>query len=414
MESGIRFGVNKSSLIAMCKKKVYGREIMVAKAIPPVEGSDGYYEFTFNTESGKSKPVIREDGSVDYQSMNAVNSVEKGALLATYHHAVPGTSGKDVCGNELPVPIVKELVPLTVKGVYQAADDPDKYYAENGGKVEYESGKLSIVNILDIQGDVDQLTGKIEFYGDVHIYGNVEAGTSIKAGKTLVIDGTVEAADLVAGGDIVLKRGIQGSQKAHITCKGDLFADFIEHSFVKTEGNIEANSIMSSYITTSGLIKLTGKRASLIGGNAYAMLGITCNNLGNGTEIKTKVAAGVTAEMIADNERVQKELTKVREAIKNIRSEVTAMGNRMTPEMQEGYKNRLQDQMNRQKEILDSQKELFELMERARGAKIQVMEVINVGCEICIDNNTIVIDKRNRSMEYRNIAGMITGKVMVN
>ncbi len=413
LENGVRFGVNKSSLLAMCKKHVYRREILVAKAIPPVEGTDGYYEFTFDVNSGKSKPVIREDGSVDYQSMKAVNSVEDGALLATYHHAVPGSAGKDVCGNELPVGIVKELVPIDGRGVFRAEDDPDRYYAEKSGKVEYTSGKLSIVNVLDFQGDVDQLTGKLEFYGDIHIYGNVEAGTMIKAGKTLTIEGTVEAAEIYAGGDIILKRGIQGSQKAHIEGKGSLFADFIEHSSVKVDGDIEANSIVSSYITSSGRVKLSGKRASIIGGSTYAMMGIDCNTLGNGTEIKTRISSGISSGMLEESEKIQKQLSAIRDSIREIRGAVTDLGSRITPEQQESYKARLQELMARQKEVTDRQKELAETMEKARGAKIQIHDVINVGSEITIDNNTLRIDKRTRSTEYRNVAGMITGKAMV-
>ena len=40
--------------------------------------------------------MIREDGSVDYQSMNMVNSVQEGDVLAKYHPAVDGVPGMDV------------------------------------------------------------------------------------------------------------------------------------------------------------------------------------------------------------------------------------------------------------------------------------------------------------------------------
>ncbi|MCR5419196.1 MAG: FapA family protein [Lachnospiraceae bacterium] len=413
VEQGVVFGVNQSSLVAMAKKRVYHREILVAEAMVPEKGTDGYYEYTFDIKAGKSKPVIREDGSVDYQSMRAVNSVKTGTLLATYHHAVPGKNGKDVCGNDIIVPMVQEKRSVAGRGIVQGRDDPDKYYAEKDGKVEMQSGKLNIVDVLEFSGDVDQHTGKLEFYGDVHIFGNVEAGTTIRAGKSLTIDGVVEAADLYAGGDIILKRGVQGSQKAHIGGKGNLFADFIEHSFVKVEGDIEANYVLSSYISTSGKLKLTGKKASLIGGNVYAMKGIECNTLGNASEIKTHVSSGVSDEMRADNEKIQNQLRDVRAEIQKIRQAVASMGSRITPEQQENYKALLQQQLTQQKLILDDQKQLFDLMEKARDSTIVIRDEINVGSEICIDGNILKIDKSNHSMEYRNISGMITGKVVV-
>ncbi len=412
-DNGVIFGINQSALITMCKKQVYHREILVAQGTEAVKGEDGYYEYTFDIQSGKAKPVIREDGSVDYQSMKAVNSVQAGALLATYHHAIPGKDGKDVLGNVKTVPLVRELQPVAGRGVYRGFDDPDKYYAEKNGKVEFSAGKLNIVNVLEFSGDVDQLTGKLEFFGAIHITGNVEAGTTIRAGKTLTIDGVVESADLYAGGDIILKRGIQGNQKAHIAGRGSLFADFIEHSYVKIEGDISANYILSSYIHTPGQVKLTGKKASIIGGNIYAMMGVSCNVLGNPKEVKTAVACGVSQEMFDENEKLQHQLKEIRDTITEIRSTVTGLGNRITEEQQESFKARLQQLMTNQKAVLDQQKKLFERMEMARTAKIQIREDIHAGSEICIDTTIKKIDKHDYSMEYRNVAGMITGKVMV-
>ena len=76
--NGVRYGINEDNLIAMARKKVYEREIKVATATEAIAGQDGYYEYYVDVTGDVKKPKIREDGSVDYQSMNMVNSVQAG------------------------------------------------------------------------------------------------------------------------------------------------------------------------------------------------------------------------------------------------------------------------------------------------------------------------------------------------
>ena len=45
----------------------------------------------------------------------------------------------------------------------------------------------------------------------------------IKAGKSLTVEGVVESATIIAGGDVCLKRGMQGAGKGSITAGGGCF-----------------------------------------------------------------------------------------------------------------------------------------------------------------------------------------------
>ena len=62
------------------KKKIYEREVKIAVSETGEEGCAGHYEFFF--ETGKRKPAIRKDGSVDYRSMSLIQNAEVGDLLA--------------------------------------------------------------------------------------------------------------------------------------------------------------------------------------------------------------------------------------------------------------------------------------------------------------------------------------------
>lgn len=415
-------GINEDNLIAMAKKKVYEREIKVAEFIAPIEGRDGYYEYFFDINSGTKKPKIREDGSVDYQSMNMVNNVKEGTPLAKYHPAVEGIPGKDVRGFEIPAQAVKSLPPIQGKGIVRDPQDENVFVAAQEGKVEFKDGRITLNNIHRITGDVDQIIGKIEFYGDVLISGNVEAGTTIRAGKSLTIEGTVEAANLVSGGDIILKRGIQGNQKAKIVCRGNLYADFIEHTQVQAGGNVEANIILNSQIEAEGKVILTGKKGTLIGGNVHGTKGIDCKELGNDVEVKTIVHAGCLPDvmlkqrrLLKEEEDLKNEMDELFGKVHDIEAKVKAAGT-ISPLLEKGLK-ALQEEKKaldqKMKDCRESLSSVMQYMEKAKGATIRIDGNLYKGSVICIDQCRMPVDNNTVYMEYRNISGMIAGTVIV-
>lgn len=421
-EHDVVSGINEDNLIAMSKKKVYEREIKVAEFKDSVPGKDGYYEYFFDINSSTKRPTIREDGSVDYQSMNMVNNVKEGELLALYHPPIDGVPGKDVRGFEIPVEQVKNLPPLQGKGLMRDTENENVYRAAYEGKVEYQDGKVNLNKIHQISGDVDQIIGKVEFFGDVLISGNVEAGTVIRAGKSLTIEGTVEAATLVAGGDIILKRGIQGNQKAQIACKGTLFADFIEHTQVKAGGNVEANIILNSHIEAEGKVILTGKKGTLIGGNVHGTKGIDCKELGNDVEVKTIVHAGCLPEVLTAQRKLMKEEEDLKEAlaslvheVKDIEAKVKATGS-ISPIMEKRLKTLIEDKKKLDEKMADCREKLalgMQYIDKAKGATIRIDGNLYKGSVICIDQGRLPIENNTMYMEYRNISGMIAGSVIV-
>lgn len=415
-------GINEDRLIAMAKKCVYEREIKVAESVPPKAGRDGYYEYFFDINGGTGRPKIREDGSVDYQSMNMIHNVRKGTVLAKYHPMEPGTPGRDVRGFAIPVSVMKNLPPIQGRGIVHDPENENIYLAERDGKVEYQDGKLTLSNVYQISGDVDQIIGKVEFYGDVVISGNVEAGTVIRAGKSLTIEGTVEAAELFAGGDIILKRGIQGAKKAKITCRGTLFADFIEHTQIKTGGNVEANIILNSDIEADGKVILTGKKGTLIGGNVHGAKGIDCKELGNDVEVKTVVHAGVLPEiflkqrkLLKEEEDLKRQQEKLLQEVKEIELRVKMTGG-LTDSMKVRLKEIAQEKKDLDEEAGENRDRLGKIQQiinQCRGAKVRIDGHLYKGSIICIDQCRMPVENSTVYMEYRNISGMIAGSVIV-
>ena len=63
------------------------------------------------------------------------------------------------------------------------------------------------------------------------------------------MDGIVEGAELVAGGQIILKRGIQGTGRGKMKAGTNIVSKFIESATAEAGGFIQTESIMHSNVT---------------------------------------------------------------------------------------------------------------------------------------------------------------------
>lgn len=416
-------GINESHVAAMCKKQIYEREVKIASSVKGDPGREGYYEFFFNTE--KPKPKINKDGTVDYRSMSLVQNVTEGDLLAVYHPSVQGTAGRDVTGAFEKVNCsYRELRPLAGKGI-KAGENPNEYYATMSGKIEYtkESNKLSVVEVYEVQGGCDYANNSlVEFNGDVIIHGNIEAGVTIRAGKSLTVDGVVEAANISAGGDVCLKRGMQGSGKGMINAGGNVFTEFLEYTRVKAEGSVQSNVILNSKVDSGNTITLTGKKGLIAGGNVHAMLGVSCQNMGNASEIKTCVHVGVLPEIIQKRTDVSKEYARLNVELDEI---VVGMAKILRVRQQTGelseqlqahlltLKKKKDDIYQKCMEVKKEVDRFDALVAKAREAKIRISGNIYKGAVVSIDDRQMPIQKDTSFMEYSSQNGVIVGTVIV-
>ena len=128
------------------------------------------------------------------------------------------------------------------------------------------NGKINVYAIYEVLGDVDNSTVNIDFIGNVIIKGNVLTGFKVKAGGYIEVRGVVEGAKLVAQGDVVLKKGIQGMGKGIIETQGNVIARFIENSTVTAKGNITTETILHSAINCGGKVEVGGRKGLIAGG----------------------------------------------------------------------------------------------------------------------------------------------------
>ena len=420
-DNGVTAGYHSSNIAAMAKKKVYEREIRAAVGKTSESGVDGYFEYTFTPELFK-QPKVMENGFVDYTSMSELQNVKEGETLAIYHPAILGEDGYTVTGIELRSNPARDLPQAPGNGVV-IEKETGEYKAAIEGKVEILNGRVDVRNVHEINGDVNLVTGRIDFVGDVIVWGSVEAGVEIKAERNIVIHGSVEAVTLNAGGDVILSRGIQGGQKAMVTAKGNVFADFIEHTNVKTGGSVHANSIINSNILANGRVSVTGRRGSLIGGYTHGLQGVDATSIGNEAEVRTTVHAGFLPEnqkkflvLKKSDADLTQDIADLMEELKLLQRNRMIPGSVPNPKLEKRITdlNKEKDScLVRQSVIRKSIAALDRVMELAKEAKIVADGNIYRGTIVCVDADQIPIVHNTCYMRYFTKNGKLESNVII-
>ena len=405
-QSGVKYGIIDSAIDDIVEHKLYNREYLVAKGIRPVDGIDGYYEYMFDLNRDK-KPKIRKDGSVDYWSVNSIQAVTQGQVIAVYHPPIQGSDGKGVRGNDVLAKRGKEQSLLKGKGFSRSADN-QTYVADMDGKIEMQNDRIVVLQIHEVNGDVDLMIGNIDFHGDVVVHGNVESGISIKATGSITIDGTVEACTLEAGKDIILRGGMLGGNKASIVTRGNVFAKFFENTMIQADGIVQADVFMNCKVISKEKVVLKGSHGSIIGGEINAVQGVESQGIGNEAERKTVVSAGAgsginkkQAFLQKKTEATRAELDKIEAGLEQFKLLETQRGVSYAsdPRRMALLRVRIRDMAVLAEDEAEMRK-LQELSERARGASIIVNDKVYPGVVINIDSAKISINNIAANIEF--------------
>ncbi|MBE5900992.1 MAG: DUF342 domain-containing protein [Lachnospiraceae bacterium] len=405
---GVKYGVDQEMLIRMISEKTYRIERRVAVGEQPVEGYDGYYEFLFNREFNRT-PKELPDGGVDYRSINVIATVNEGDQIALYHPCVQGKNGFNVKGGIINAKRCKELQPLRGKG-FMRSENGEEYYAEISGKIDFVNERLIVSPVYEIPSDVDMHTGNVDFNGDVVIHGAVKAGMSIKATGTVTIDGIVEAADITAGKDIVLKSGLMGNSHALLITKGNLYAKFVEYTNIDVRGNINAESLLSCDVVCGEKVIIEGKHGSIVGGIVRAVGGVVVNSLGNEVELRTEVAVGAEGDVYRRYKMLEQKLANSRkqleiidEKIKEIDKENSRKSVMDRPKSDPRKVSLLRSKIHENSVLQEDQlekEELESVIARAEGANIQVLATVHPGTCVRIDESRLDVKTEQFSVKF--------------
>ncbi len=293
---------------------IYCTDLVVARGREVRHGVDARIEYFFNVDV-HAQPTMREDGTVDYFNLNVINHCKKGQELARIIPADLGDAGVDVRGGRIKPRDVKKCA-LKFGNNIELSEDKMSISSKVDGHVTLVDDKVFVSDVFEVE-NVDIATGNVEFEGSVQVNGNVASNFVVKANGNVIINGVVEGAHIIAGGNIIIARGMNGMAKGTLTAGGNIVAKFIENAKAQADGYINAGSILHSDAAAGTEIVVNGKRGFITGGHVQANKKIEVKTLGAVMGAPTVVEVGVSPKIKAEYVQIQKEITEIVRDIKS-------------------------------------------------------------------------------------------------
>lgn len=393
VKSGVKYGLDENCIMDFLKDRKYCTDYIFAKATPPTQGRDAEITYHFNVDL-TLKPKRNEDGSVDFHQLDMISHCNKDQLIATLTPMDQGKPGIDVCGVIIRPNKVNNSVLRHGNKIY-VSEDGLRMYSSVDGHVSLVDNRVFVSDTYEVHADVDASTGDIEYEGNVVVRGNVITGFSVRAKGDIEVNGVVEGAYIEAGGQIVLKRGMQGMNKGILKANGNIITKFIENAEVIAGGYVSTESILHSKVSAKGDIIVGGKRGFVTGGEIRSGTMITVKTAGSQMGTATLLEVGIDprvleefrelekkiATMIADKERLSQALIMFRKKI--------ATGTQITEEKLEYLKQVTQNNILLEAQIKEARRRYEELkidVDNNSSGSIKISEVVYPGTKLVISN----------------------------
>ncbi len=404
---GVKTDIDEESIKKFLESRRYFESYVLSVGKKPVDGTEGYIEYKFNTEL-KPTPKMNEDGTVDFHTLETVNHVKAGDVVAVLHPEDRGEPGMDLLGRPVAPRKVGHVI-FRHGNNLSISEDGRELISKVSGHVMLESDKIFVSNVLELV-NVDASTGDINYDGDVSIKGNVLAGFSVKAAGNISVSGIVEGATIIAGGNITFNRGVQGMNKAVIKAGGNIVSKFIESAeHVSAGGSIDTDSILHSKVTAKGHIIASGKNGLIVGGDVRSITLVEAKSIGNEMGTATVVGVGVdpAAKRRVDELKsdLQKDgenkirLTQVLDAIKKKQ----AVDGKLEPEKVELQQKTMRNLLLLEKDLIAKKAELEELRSQLGeddNARVRVRGNIYIGTKLIFGDQSYFIKEKQGFCQF--------------
>ncbi len=397
----VTYGIKEDNLRAYFEfAREYCKDIVVAEGIAPRHGEDARIEYYFNTDLNV-KPAQNEDGSVDFFHLNTVCPCTAGQELARIIPADEGEYGYNVKGEKIRPRDVKRVTLKFGRNI-ELSEDRLSITSMVDGHVTLIDDKVFVSNVLEVE-NVDNSTGNIDYEGSVEINGNVCANFEVRARGNIIVRGVVEGALLVAGGDIIIERGVNGMGKGVLAAKGNIVSKFLENVTASAGGYVSTDSILHCRVYAGTEVNVSGKRGFITGGQVCATNLISVKTLGSPMGASTIIEVGVQPEMKNKFQDMQKQVAELNKTLRSIKPILDAYEQKKANGVAVD-KERIQyilslKQAYAQKsaeveKLIDEIERIQDLIENKNNAQVEVSGEVYPGTRIVISEVSMVVQNQ--------------------
>ncbi|WP_303883218.1 DUF342 domain-containing protein [Acetomicrobium mobile] len=379
-KAGVTFGIKRDLLEKACAEKIGHQWMIVAEGIKPIDGEDAHVDLKVDLERLKPKVDDPSAARVDLRELGAVINVFKGQVLAEKIPPKQGRDGINVLGKPIKAKQARDKN-LPKGNNTEISEDGLKLIAAIDGNLVVRDGKLHVMPVYEVDGDVDYSVGNVNFIGSVLIKGSVRDGFTVIAGSDIQVGGVVEAANLRASGRILIRGGIRGMGRAHIEAESDIIALFIDQSYVKSNNNVivERSIMHSTVMATEKITVMGGRRGVIVGGSCSAGFEISCVTLGSEMGTKTEVQVGIIPSLQQELKIILQNLEDLEEKLNSIENNLAYIKRLEAQGMIDQSKRALMLQLSKAKLRLQSSVEFYDAQrQKLEGEILRVNEACRV------------------------------------
>lgn len=369
---------------------------VIAEGRKPVDGEDG--KLVPQVDMGKERrPRFDSKGVANYRELGTIVTVHEGERLMQNIPPTQGEPGVNVLGQAIPAKAGKACqFGAQLKGAKLDPQDPSFLVAAISGQPVLASNGMTVEPSITI-GTVDLNTGNVDFDGSIVVSGDVQPGMSIYASGDIHVGGTVEAATLDAGGNVVVKGGIIGhsdakeGMAAHVRCGGTCSALFVENTRIEAGDSIQIEKLVRQSDLAAANQVIVGKpgsgQGSIIGGSVRATLLVQAGIVGTPVGVKTHIMVGTNPKLRERLNGLDKELAQKAKELEDVVKILTFLAEnpaRAKPGMQKKAENTREQIMQELDSARLEKDDLSQALKLAEDARLVVEKTIysNVKIEI--------------------------------
>ncbi len=309
--AGVTFGLKADIIDKLPTEGPFDELVIVAEGIPPVPGQDAQITCMFDVAPDHS-PKANSDGRIDYHEVNFLQGIKEGSVLMKRTPPTKGVSGQGVDGSEISAHDGRDR--LLQKGTNtQISEDGLELLATASGAIVFTRGnQVSVRDVVTVSDNVDFSTGNSHSPGSVRINGDVRAGFKVHADGDIEIHGSVEDAEVISSGNILIKSGFTGRGAGLVKAEGNVTVQHVEGQHIIAGHDIKiGGDALNSRLEAGGKVIVTSPEGRINGGEVIAEKEIRAAMLGN-------EAWTLTTLKVAGDEKLRQELAEVEEEVERL------------------------------------------------------------------------------------------------